>query len=313
VTFNGIPATSFSIVDNAHVTAYSPLSPTLGAVAVRVINPSATSPVVAADKFTYTAPPPPKITSLSLSAGPTSGGQTVTLTGSNLVGVSKVTLGSTVVPSSKFTAISAPTTVTFKTPAEPAGQVMVSVTTPGGTSTGTPYRFDSAPTISSVTPCAGLPAGGQTVTISGSNLAGATQVTFGGVVVAAASFTSDTTSKIVLAAPPHAAGPVVVTVVTPGGSAGAGSFTYEGAPSVTGVSPASVLHHQVVTVTVTGANLVGATKVMVGATAATAIVVVSGTKLTFSTPLLAVGTYDVVVTTPSGTSSTVPVDKLKST
>jgi hypothetical protein len=67
-----------------------------------------------------------------------------------------------------------------------------------------------------VSPISGLTSGGQSVTITGSNLTGATGVLFGG--VAASSFTIDSSTQITATTPPDAAGTIDVTVTTPGGS-----------------------------------------------------------------------------------------------
>ena len=60
------------------------------------------------------------------------------------------------------------------------------------------------------------------MTISGTNLAGATSVTFGG---AAAKITADSGTQITVTSPPGTAGTVIVTMTAAGGTASA-SFTY---------------------------------------------------------------------------------------
>lgn len=72
----------------------------------------------------------PTITNISPSGGPTAGGQSVTITGTNLSGAS-VTIGGNAATVTGTTA----TTVTFTTPAQPAGAVDVTVTTAGGSAT----------------------------------------------------------------------------------------------------------------------------------------------------------------------------------
>jgi IPT/TIG domain/PQQ-like domain len=68
------------------------------------------------------------------------------------------------------------------------------------------------PSISSVSPSAGPPAGGQVVTINGLGFTGATSVTFGG--TPAAAFTVDSPTRITVTAPAHALGTVDVVVTT---------------------------------------------------------------------------------------------------
>lgn len=93
----------------------------------------------------------------------------------------------------------------------------------------------AAPTISSVSPSSGPDTGGVAVTISGTNLAGATSVTFGG---APGVITAITDTSLTVTAPPHAVGGVDVTVTTAGGSATlAAGFFYLGeavVPMLTG-------------------------------------------------------------------------------
>jgi hypothetical protein len=60
-------------------------------------------------------------------------------------------------------------------------------------------------------------------------------------------------------------------------------------------------------VTITGTGFTGATAVKFGGTAATSVVVVSGTSITCKSPVKT-GVVDVIVTTPSGTSTTSSAD-----
>src|SRR5205085_1047163 len=62
-------------------------------------------------------------------------------------------------------------------------------------------------------------------------------------------------------------------------------------------------------VTVTGTNLLGASAVVFGSTAASSYAVDSGTQITAVSPAQPASTVDVTVTTPSGTSSTSAADQ----
>lgn len=90
-----------------------------------------------------------------------------------------------------------------------------------------------APTLTGISPSQGLPAGGNTVTLTGSNFAvGETTVKFGNasatdVVVA------DSRTSLTCKAPPGAAGATTVSVTTPGGTSGTVGYTYSGAPTFT--------------------------------------------------------------------------------
>lgn len=69
------------------------------------------------------------------------------------------------------------------------------------------------PSIAGLSPSAGNTAGGSSVVLTGTNLTGATAVTFGG--AAATSYSVDSDTQITAATPAHAAGPVDVAVTTP--------------------------------------------------------------------------------------------------
>lgn len=88
--------------------------------------------------------------------------------------------------------------------------------------------FIPAPTISGITPTSGFASGGTTVTITGTNLTGATAVMFGA--SAATSKTVNTATQITAASPAGVVGQTVdITVTTPGGTSATSSadqFTY---------------------------------------------------------------------------------------
>ena len=117
------------------------------------------------------AVPQPTISSISPNSGPTSGGATVTITGTNLADASAVTFGGNA--ATHFTATA--TSISAEVPARAAGAVAVVVTAPGGTATGA-YTYVGAPTISTISPNSGPATGLQTVVITGTNLATTTAV-----------------------------------------------------------------------------------------------------------------------------------------
>jgi len=93
----------------------------------------------------------------------------------------------------------------------------------------------TAPTITSVSPTTGSTAGGTSVTITGTNLNGATSVTFGGTPNATGAMTVNNATLITVTAPAHAAGTVDITVTSPAGTSAicaADKFTYGGEPTV---------------------------------------------------------------------------------
>ena len=295
VCFGGEPATSFTIDSDAQITATAPAG-TAGTVDVEVSTAGGTATAV--DAYTYVAAP--TISSVSPVAGPDVGGTAVSIFGTNLTNATSVTFGGAAAAS--YT-IDSDVKITATTPAGTAGAADVSVVTVGGTATAAAaYAFVSAPTISSVSPAAGPVAGGATVTVAGANLTDATNVTFGG--VPAASYTIDSDSEITAVTPAGAAGIVDVEVTTAGGTATAsGAYTYAFAPILSNVSPVAGPESGGATVTVTGANLAGATNVTFGGNAATSFAIDSDTQITATTPAGTVGAADVEIVTAGGTAT----------
>ena len=103
---------------------------------------------------------------------------TVTITGTNLYGATSVKFGTT---TAKTYTVTSPTTIKAVTKPHVAGTVKVKITTAGGTVTSTGnYKFVAhTPTVTSFTPATGTTSGTTTVTITGTNLYGATAVKFG--------------------------------------------------------------------------------------------------------------------------------------
>jgi hypothetical protein len=184
---------------------------------------------------TPTPTPAPAVTSVNPNTGLTTGGTSVTITGTNLSGATAVTFGGTA--ATAFT-INGATSISATSPAHAAGPVDVVVTTSGGTSaTSAADQFTytapptptptPAPSVASVSPNTGLTTGGTSVTITGTNLSGATAVSFGG--TAATAFTVNSATSISATSPAHAVGIVDVTVTTSGGTSSTSAsdqFTY---------------------------------------------------------------------------------------
>ncbi len=210
--------------------------------------------------FTVTVnPAAPAVTAVSPSSGPTSGGTVVTITGTDFTGATAVDFGAT--PATGFTFNSA-TQITATAPAG-TGTVDVRVTTAGGTSaTSAADRFTyvAAPTVTSLNPSSGRLSGGHVMSLGGTNLSGATAVTFGGTPAVTFGVDSPTTMSVMI--PAGVAGTVDVQVTTAGGTSSAsgtgndytyvavpavpvvvtpanGSLTSDNTPTVTGTAPAN--------------------------------------------------------------------------
>jgi hypothetical protein len=271
-----------------------------------VTTANGTSIVAPADKYAYTSDS--TVSSLNPNSGPTAGGNTVTITGTNLSNASAVFFG--VTPAISFSVLG-PTQISAVAPSGTAGTVDVTVTTPGGTSTtnaGDQYTYVAAPAVSGLSPNAGPTVGGTSVTITGTGFSGATAVSFGA--TSATSFTV-TSGTSITATSPAGTGTVDVRVTTRGGTSATGAadgFTYIALPAVTGLAPATGPTAGGTIVTITGANLSGASAVQFGATAAVWFNVMSATSITAKAPAGS-GTVDVTVTTTFGTSTTSAADQ----
>ncbi len=214
-------------------------------------------------------------------------GTTVTINGANFTGATAVSFGG--VPATSFTVVS-PTSITAVVGAGASGNV--SVTTPKGTATLAGFTYTVPPTVTSFTPSsAGT---GTTVTITGTDLTGATAVHFGG--VPATSFTVVSPTSITAVVGSGASGDVAVT--TAGGQGTLGGFHYSG-PSITSFTPTSGTAGA--TITITGTNFTGASAVLFGGVAATSFTVLSPTTIT---AVLGPGNSgNVSVTTGKGTAT----------
>ena len=250
----------------------------------------------------------PTVTLLAPASGPTAGGNTVVITGTNFTDATVVKFGT--VKATTFTVNSA-IQITATAPAGTSGTTVdVTVTTPAGTSattgTGNDYTY-GVPTVTAVSPTGqATTAAGTAVTITGTNFVAGATVAFGA--AAATSVVVVNATTITCVSPAHAAGVVDVTVTTPAGTSattGTGNdYTY-GVPTVTAVSPTGQATTAAGTaVTITGTNFVAGATVAFGAAAATSVVVVNATTITCVSPAHAAGVVDVTVTTPAGTSAT---------
>jgi hypothetical protein len=240
----------------------------------------------------------PVVTSISPSSGPTSGGTTVTISGTNFAPGAQVTFGGTAATS---VTVSNSSQIQTVTPSHIAGTVGVIVEVNGQSSTSSvSFTYNLlTPTVSSVSPSSGPTAGGTNVTISGTNFLAGALALFGTVPATNVNVVSAT--QIQAVTPANAAGPVTVTVQDPGNVSGAlsGGFTYNasasGPPTISSVSPTS--GPPGTQVTITGTNFESAATVSFGTTNASSTTFVSATQLLAAVPSISAGTYNLTVTT----------------
>ncbi len=311
VSFGGSAALSFSIGSDNTVTAVSPHG-SVGTDDVTVTTNGSnggTSGTNPADVFTYIGAP--TVTGISPSKGPTSGGTSVVITGTNFIdGATIVYFGT----ASATISVNSSTQITATSPAEGSGTVDITVVTDSGTSatsTADQFSYYTTPTVTSVTPTDGPAVGGTSVTIVGTGFTDATTVKFGSTAVSSFTIVSDTV--ITTTSPGGSPGIVDITVTTPGGTSSTSSadqFTYIGAPVVTSISPTSGPASGNTIVTITGSGFTGATKVNfgTGTNSVASYVVNSDTSITARAPP-GTGIVDVTVTTAGGTSATSSADQ----
>jgi hypothetical protein len=173
------------------------------------------------------------------------------------------------------------------------------------------------PTVTQIAPNTGGVAGGDPVTITGTNFANGAVALFGtapgGLALLNCVVTASTTMSC--NTPPDNEGIKDVTVVNVDGKNGSliGGFTYSiNDPVISGVSPATTTTDGTILVTITGSNFEPGAQVNVGGPLPQAgngvfgdnPTVVSSTTMTFTTPALSVGPADVEVRNPDGGAAT---------
>jgi hypothetical protein len=308
VDFNGTGATNFTVSDSNTIFATSPAL-TAGTYDITVTTPHGTSATSADDQ--YTAVTLAAVTGLSPSSGPTGGGTSVAVTGTDFIDVVNVYFG--IWPATSFT-VNSSTSITAVAPPQESGTLDVTVIRAEGTSpvTGSDqYTYNAtAPSVTGILPSRGPTAGGALVIITGADFNGTTAVDFGGT---AADFTFVSATEIHATAPALAASTVHITVTSPYGTSGTSSadqFTSvdQPVPTITGLSASSGAMAGGGSVVITGTDFVGTTAVQFGQTAA-AFTVNSATQITVTVPSAAAGMVHVTVTTAYGTSFTSTFDQ----
>jgi hypothetical protein len=172
-------------------------------------------------------PPPPTpvpvLSSIAPTSGPSSGGTSVTLSGTDLCAPTSVTFGSA---AATLVSVNAACTqvVVLDPPGASSSTVPVRLVNAGGTSNAESFTYTSvalkakaSPLLTSLSPTRGLTSGGQDVTIDGANLCGVTKVDFG--TAPATLVTTNAACTEVTVLDPPGSGQVAVTLTTPVGTA----------------------------------------------------------------------------------------------
>jgi PKD repeat protein len=279
-------------------------------VSLRISGPGGTD-IETKVNYIHVIQTPPAVSSVSPNQGTQAQTLSVTITGTSFTGATNVSFGAGITVNSftvdSDTQITA--SITIAGSATP-GARDVSVTTPGGTATkASSFTVNRAPpTITSVDPSGGVQGQSLSVTINGTYLIEASEVSFGsGITVNG--FTVDSATQITanitigLSATPGARD---VSVTTLGGTATkTGGFTVNQAPpAITTVSPNSGMQGQTLSVTITGTYFTGASVVSFGSgITVNNFSVDNSTQVSTNVSISAsatLGPRDVSVTTPVG-------------
>jgi hypothetical protein len=331
VSFGVATASKIVVTNSTTITAVTP--PHVAGSANVVVTNSAGDQGSLPNGFLYTSTPPstqPQLNVIVPNTGSTAGGDTVTISGTNLTGAT-VTLGG--VPATIVSR--GPVSINATTPGGSAGApVDVVVTTPKGQSATLKAAFTYVdppppPTVSSISPSSGTMNGGTQFVISGTGFRPGAVVSFGGppapVGTGVSAVTMAVTSNaslcgsgvqlpcIIATTPAHVVGATDVTVTNMNPATGiidsgsgtstlTGGYTFLLAPAISGVSPSSGTVSGGTQITIKGTNFSSGATVMVEGQAAT-ILTVTSTVITAQTPSNTAGTAPVVVVNPDGQSS----------
>lgn len=258
---------------------------------------SIATPVGSVSAGSYTYASAPTVTSVAPTAGNVSGNTSVTITGTGFVTGAVVKFDTVTAPN---VVVNSPTQIIARSPVHAAGVASVTVTTVGGTSAasgGAAFRYEAAPSVSSVSSRTGDARGGTSITINGNNFYGAS-VTFG--TATAASSVDSQGRALTVTVPASTAGTVAISVLTPVGSVSAGTYTYTARPTVSSISPTTGTKNGGTQVTIRGTNLAGGTVTISGHDAR--IVSTSSTSIVAMTPAGTSGSVGAIVVTTSGGS-----------
>lgn len=318
VTVGGVPATGVQRVSPTQIKATFPTN-TAGAkdVVVTIFNALTAPSTVTATResgFLYiVGSSAPTFAAVTPARGVVAGGNTVTITGTNLRGTdgnaAEITFDG--IPATNVVISVDRKSATVTVPAHAAGAVTVAVETiDGRAAKPTAYTYAAVPTITSISPSSGVVPGGTLITINGTNFGTGTPiVTVGGAPAICTRLVSPTVIEAVT--PAGSAGAVNVSV-DPGTGSGtatsAGAFSYVApmtTPAISSISPNTglVTGGTNITITTAGAFPTGTPVVLVGTGCATNVTRVSSTVITATTPAGTVGAQNVSVTFATAHSS----------
>jgi hypothetical protein len=311
VRINNKNATNIVRVNSTTITAKTPANPA-GARTVVVINTDGQN-ATRTGGFTYIAPP--TITTITPNSGSTAGGTAVTIRGTNFVtgGLFGVTINKR--NATNIVRVNS-TTITAKTPANPAGAKNVTVTNNDGQNVTRTSGFTyiaPPPAITSITPNYGPIAGGTAITIRGTNFLSGRLLNVTINNKNATNIVRVNSTTITAKTPTNSAGAQNVKVINGDGQniTRAGGFTYYAPmapPTITSIYGGSGYTTQSTNITIYGTNFVsgGAFSVKIGTTGARNVVWHTTSVITATVPpSTTFGYRNITVTNLDGQKATV--------
>jgi uncharacterized protein (TIGR03437 family) len=225
ITVSNVNSTASQVTATVTISASAPA----GQVGVSVTSSAGSSNSLA---FTILAPGP-QITALSPTSGSQGSSVALSITGSNLSGVTAVQFSPSTgitVSNVNSTASQVTATVTISANA-PAGQVNVSVTSSAGSSNSLAFTILApGPQITALSPASGLQGNSVALSIAGSNLSGVTAVQFSpstGITVSNVNSTASQVTATVTISANAPAGQVSVSVTSSAGTSNSLAFTIQ--------------------------------------------------------------------------------------
>lgn len=300
VSIGGTNCTSITIASSTTINCVTPAN-SAGAKDVIVTNGDGQI-VTQVNAFTYDAAP--TITSIDRTDTSSFGGETINITGTGFVSPATVSINGTNCATTTF---NSSTSLTCTTAAQSATTgVDLVVTNPDGqtaTSSGVMNIYDN-PSIGTITPAIGPTTGGTSVTITGTNFYSGMSVLIGGASCNSLSLIS--TTQLTCTTSASSAGSKTLTVINNAARSAAliNGFEYLSNPTFSSVSPATVETSSNTLITINGTNFHTGVNVTVGGSTCTAPSLIGSTQITCTTPALASGAYDIVITNSTGQSVT---------
>ncbi|MCA9515419.1 MAG: IPT/TIG domain-containing protein [Myxococcales bacterium] len=302
VRFGNAASPLVTVANRTTLTARIPSHPQ-ATVSVTVVNPGSQQALGTLENaFTFLDEingDPPQIDVITPGTGPVGGGTPVRVLGEGFLPGAVVVFDASVIPDAEI--VSAYELRFVTPPRAAAGEVDVTVLNPNGLGATVPSGFayldpsTPPPTITTIVPNGGPEAGGNTISIAGTNFRATGTWTLGGQVLDSVATFGDT---VTARAPAHAPGPVDLVYVGPDGQVAVkvAAYEYRPAPVLDRLLPAIGGIAGDTRVTLVGENFAPGMSVLFGGVPGSVILVASSTTVDVKTPPAAApGFVDVTV------------------